>query len=135
MAMEAYFINRRLYPESRHLAFYVMAVGVRVVASRALHLAELVELNLPISLELLHRADGKVVVTIADSGSGMPESVRHQIFDPGFTTKGVGVGTGLGLSITYRIIKRHKGEIDVSSAVGGGTVVTVTLPTDLAGAA
>jgi signal transduction histidine kinase len=78
--------------------------------------------------------DGKVVVIISDSGSGMTESARHQIFDPGFTTKGVGIGTGLGMSITYRIVKRHRGEIDVQSTVGSGTVVTVTLPTDLTGA-
>jgi signal transduction histidine kinase len=75
--------------------------------------------------------DGKVVITFADSGSGMRDTVRQQLFDPGFTTKGVGVGTGLGMSITYKIIKRHRGDIDVSSEVGKGTVVTVTLPTDL----
>ena len=61
----------------------------------------------------------------------MPDTVRQQLFDPGFTTRGVGVGTGLGMSITYKIIKRHRGEIDVRSEVGKGTVVAVTLPTDL----
>jgi signal transduction histidine kinase len=73
----------------------------------------------------------KVAVTFSDTGSGMPESVRHQMFDPGFTTKGVGVGTGLGMSITYNIVRRHRGDIDVNSSAGEGTDVTVTLPTDL----
>jgi signal transduction histidine kinase len=75
--------------------------------------------------------DGKVIVTFTDSGSGMTEAVRQRLFDPGFTTRGVGVGTGLGMSITYKIIQRHRGDIDVSSEVGKGTTVAVTLPTDL----
>jgi two-component system NtrC family sensor kinase len=75
--------------------------------------------------------DGKVVATFSDTGSGMPDNVQHQIFDPGFTTKGVGVGTGLGMSITYRIVKKHRGDIEVRSSAGQGTNVTVTLPTDL----
>jgi len=75
--------------------------------------------------------DRNVVISFADSGAGMSDTVRHRLFDPGFTTKGVGVGTGLGMSITYKIIKRHGGDIQVSSEVGKGTVVTVTLPMDL----
>jgi signal transduction histidine kinase len=53
---------------------------------------------------------------------------RERIFDPGFTTKGVGVGTGLGLAIVYRIIQDHRGSIEVSSEVGKGTEFTVRLP-------
>jgi two-component system NtrC family sensor kinase len=75
--------------------------------------------------------NGKVVITFSDTGSGMPEAVLHQMFDPGLTTKGVGVGTGLGMSITYNIIKKHRGDLDVRSKPGEGTVVTVTLPTEL----
>lgn len=73
--------------------------------------------------------NGKVVVSFADSGSGIPPEVLKKIFDPGFTTKGVGIGTGLGLSITYNIVKKHDGEVDVRSSKGDGTVVTVWLPT------
>ncbi len=71
---------------------------------------------------------GNVCITIKDSGKGIPEQNLKRIFDPGFTTKGVGVGTGLGLAICYRIIQDHKGEIEVESTVGKGTSFTVVLP-------
>ena len=51
-----------------------------------------------------------------------------KIFDPGFTTRGMGIGTGLGLSISYNILKKHRGEIQVDSAVGHGTTFTIILP-------
>ncbi len=69
-----------------------------------------------------------VYVTIADSGVGIPPQNLKRIFDPGFTTKGVGVGTGLGLSISYNIVKKHDGEISVTSALGSGTEFTIKLP-------
>ena len=75
---------------------------------------------------------GKVYVVISDSGKGIPPENINQIFDPGFTTKGAGVGTGLGLPITYNIVKRDEGEIKVESQLGEGTKVTVILPTNLA---
>jgi signal transduction histidine kinase len=76
------------------------------------------------------RADGSdfVVVEIQDSGAGIAPENLKRIFDPGFTTKGVGVGTGLGLSISYRIIDEHQGTIDVKSELGKGTTFTVRLP-------
>ena len=67
-------------------------------------------------------------VSIADTGTGIPPASLSRIFDPGFTTKGVGVGTGLGLSISYNIVKKHDGEILVSSTVGKGTEFTIKLP-------
>jgi signal transduction histidine kinase len=76
-------------------------------------------------------AQGKVHVAISDTGGGIsPEDIK-QVFDPGFTTKGVGVGTGLGLSICYQIIQEHKGNIKVESEKGKGTTFTVTLPMNL----
>ena len=75
--------------------------------------------------------DGEVRVAISDSGAGIPEQTLGKIFDPGFTTKGVGVGTGLGLSICYQIVQDHRGRIDVESREGEGTTFTVTLPMDL----
>ncbi|HXQ23175.1 MAG TPA: ATP-binding protein [Candidatus Acidoferrales bacterium] len=76
-----------------------------------------------------HGADaGSVIVEIADTGQGIkPEHVK-KIFDPGFTTKGVGVGTGLGLAISYRIVANHHGKIEVESVVGTGTTFRIILP-------
>ena len=75
--------------------------------------------------------DSNVYIEIADTGSGIPKENLSQIFDPGFTTKGVGVGTGLGLSICYQIITDHKGEIKVESREGKGTTFTIVLPNNL----
>lgn len=72
--------------------------------------------------------DGSLIVEIADNGCGIPSENISKIFDPGFTTRGVGVGTGLGLSITYNIIEKHHGDITVDSKVGEGTSFTVRLP-------
>ena len=74
--------------------------------------------------------DGKVKVSIADSGCGIPDDVMDKIRDPFFTTKEVGKGTGLGLSIVDRIVSAHNGELTIDSEVGKGTVITVTLPTE-----
>ena len=57
--------------------------------------------------------------------AGIPSENLKQIFDPGFTTKGVGVGTGLGLSISYKIVQAHHGVIEVESDEGAGTTFTV----------
>jgi signal transduction histidine kinase len=75
--------------------------------------------------------DNRVFVEIRDTGEGIPKDRLDRIFDPGYTTKGVGVGTGLGLSICYQIIEDHRGEIKVESEPGKGTTFTVILPTDL----
>jgi signal transduction histidine kinase len=68
-------------------------------------------------------------IEIIDNGNGIPQENISVIFEVGFTTKGVKVGVGLGLSICYIIIvAEHKGNIDVSSELGKGTTVTITLP-------
>jgi two-component system NtrC family sensor kinase len=72
--------------------------------------------------------DENVEVHISDTGSGIPEQHLTKIFDPFFTTKPVGMGTGLGLSMSYGIIQRHKGRILVESEVGKGTCFKVILP-------
>jgi len=78
------------------------------------------------------RAKGdKVIIQFTDTGEGIPADKVDRIFDPGFTTKGVGVGTGLGLSICYQIIQDHKGDIAVKSKVGEGSTFTITLPVDM----
>jgi signal transduction histidine kinase len=74
--------------------------------------------------------DGNFVrISIADTGVGIPQEHLSKIFDPGFTTKGVGLGTGLGLSICYKIIEDHGGSIEVDSSTSG-TTFTINLPID-----
>lgn len=73
-------------------------------------------------------ADGRVVVEVRDTGSGIPEAVISKIFDPFFTTKPIGVGTGLGLAICHRIVLGMGGQITVESDVGKGTTIRLTLP-------
>ena len=72
-----------------------------------------------------------VHVSVTDSGCGIPSADLPRVFDPGFTTKGVGVGTGLGLAICYQIVEEHGGSIDVASRSGAGTTVTVRLPRNM----
>ena len=69
-----------------------------------------------------------VVLSIKDSGQGIPPEIRDKIFDPYFTTKDVGKGTGMGLSIVHGIIKKYGGFIICESTVGTGTVFKVYLP-------
>ncbi len=69
-----------------------------------------------------------VWVEIEDTGVGIRKEHLAKIFDPGFTTKGVGVGTGLGLSISYNIVKKHNGEITVDSDPSRGTKFIIKLP-------
>ena len=73
---------------------------------------------------------GAIEVEVRDTGSGISPQHLPKIFDPGFTTKGVGVGTGLGLSIVHRIVEDHRGRIDVHSELGVGSTFTVHLPLD-----
>jgi signal transduction histidine kinase len=71
----------------------------------------------------------KVVIRIADNGSGIPPNIQHRLFDPFFTTKPVGKGTGLGLSISHSIVvKTHQGELHFHSQFGQGTEFVIELP-------
>jgi two-component system NtrC family sensor kinase len=67
-------------------------------------------------------------VEIQDSGCGIPRENLKRIFDPFFTTKPVGKGTGLGLSLSYGILQKHGGRIDVDSEIGRGTCFRLTIP-------
>jgi PAS domain S-box-containing protein len=69
-----------------------------------------------------------IVITVQDTGSGMPDEVKGRIFEPFFTTKQIGEGTGLGLSTCYGIVTQADGLIDVESNVGKGTSFHVYLP-------
>ena len=82
-----------------------------------------------ITLATKNGEEGTVSVEVIDNGVGIaPEDVA-KIYDPFFTTKGVGRGTGLGLAVTYGIVQEHAGHISVSSTPGFGTTFRITLPT------
>ena len=72
--------------------------------------------------------DGFAVISIGDSGGGIPEAIRKRIFEPFFTTKEVGRGTGQGLSIAHNVIKAHGGKLDFVTELGKGTTFNVRLP-------
>jgi two-component system NtrC family sensor kinase len=74
------------------------------------------------------RAGAMLLVSIGDNGPGIPDDQRDRIFNPFFTTKPVGQGTGLGLSLTDGIVREHGGRIRVESAVGAGATFIVELP-------
>ena len=82
-----------------------------------------------ITLTALSDNDDVLIVEVADTGIGIaPENVA-KIYDPFYTTKGVGRGTGLGLAVTYGIVQEHSGHIRVESTPGKGTTFSITLPT------
>ncbi len=75
-----------------------------------------------------------VAIDVEDDGHGMPTDVLDRIFEPFFTTKDVGKGTGLGLCVTHGIVADHGGRLEVASATGRGTVVSILLPAIAGGA-
>jgi len=76
----------------------------------------------------LASADDHLVMTVRDTGVGIPAEHLPRIFDPFFTTKSEGQGTGMGLSVSYGIMTRHHGQIEVESQVGAGSTFIVRLP-------
>ena len=83
--------------------------------------------KISLSTSYQHETDG-ISVECRDDGHGIQPEVMKDIFKPFFTTKDVGTGTGLGLYVSYEIIKKHEGDISVSSEVGKGTTFTIELP-------
>lgn len=85
-----------------------------------------------ISTILTKNSDNKgkkyIEISISDSGVGIPKENLTKLFEPFFTTKPVGTGTGLGLSVVYEIVKLHKGNIEVKSREGKGTMFIIQLP-------
>ena len=77
----------------------------------------------------LQKENPYAIIDIEDNGPGMTEKVRSRVFEPFFTTKEPGIGTGLGLSVSYTIItQNHKGLVDVASSPGNGSRFTIRLP-------
>ncbi|TYR34914.1 sensor histidine kinase [Mesorhizobium microcysteis] len=77
------------------------------------------------------RIGDNVAITVRDRGPGVPEAIAERIFDPFFSTKGVGKGLGLGLSISYNIVKDFGGTLSVEAHPEGGTVATIVLAADV----
>lgn len=80
-----------------------------------------------ITIRTRHQGDS-VTLEVEDTGKGIASEHLNRIFEPFFTTKGIGKGTGLGLSLSFNIIKKHNGEIEVHSEPGQGTRFRITLP-------
>lgn len=80
-------------------------------------------------------ANGRTLLLVIDTGTGMAPDVIDHVFEPFFTTKGVGEGTGLGLSQVYGFTKQSGGDIEIESEVGKGTTIIISIPTHPSGAA
>ena len=74
-----------------------------------------------------HETNDRVVITITDTGTGMSPEVKTRLFNPFFTTKGK-AGTGMGLAVSFGIVRRHDGSIEVDSEIGRGTTFRISLP-------
>jgi len=99
----------------------------QVFTNLLVNAAQAIETQGEIEINTRHQ-NNDIIIEIADNGPGIkPEHIEH-LFDPFFTTKPVGQGTGLGLYLSYEIIQKHKGSIEVSSEPGKGTRFTIHLP-------
>jgi two-component system NtrC family sensor kinase len=88
--------------------------------------------ELRVSTKMVDDKSQKMIqITFSDTGCGIPQENLNKVFEPFFTTKEVGEGTGLGLSVSYGIIKDHKGEILVESEVGKGSTFVIFIPVPL----
>jgi len=81
-----------------------------------------------VTLRTTALGDNEVCIAVIDSGKGIAPEHLTRIFEPFFTTKPVGKGTGLGLSLSYGIINKHNGRIEVDSTLGQGTTFRVIIP-------
>jgi signal transduction histidine kinase len=95
----------------------------------AIHAMEGIPGEIRILARLSH-ADGTILISVEDTGKGIPEGHLGRVFDPFFTTKEVGMGTGLGLSVVYGIVRKHGGSISVESREGEGTRFNISLPVE-----
>lgn len=75
-----------------------------------------------------HGDAGRILIEVADNGSGLRDEDLRRVFDPFFTTREVGQGTGLGLSVCYGIVREHGGRITARNAAAGGAIFTIELP-------
>lgn len=100
----------------------------QVFMNLLINAAQAIETRGMITIRTEARNNDQVIIEIADSGKGIPAEHLNRIFDPFFTTKPVGKGTGLGLSVSFSIIQKHHGKLEVESQPGKGTLFRVILP-------
>jgi PAS domain S-box-containing protein len=99
----------------------------QVFMNLLINAAQAIEVRGTITIRTGQEGDS-VWVSVSDTGKGIPPEIIPRLFDPFFTTKPVGKGTGLGLSVSYNIVEKHGGKIEVQSEVGKGTTFRVWLP-------
>jgi len=110
----------------------IQQVFLNILSNGAQAMAENPGQTVPHLVLRVKMDDGQACVEIEDNGPGMDAAVRKRIFEPFFTTKSVGVGTGLGLSVSYFIItENHGGTMNVFSTPGAGTRFVIHLPVDI----
>jgi PAS domain S-box-containing protein len=129
---------RRLVPANIALEIDLAPGALPVSADRG-HLNQVL-MNLTLNASDAMTLGGKVTIrtgaldgervwlTVEDTGTGIPETIRDRIFEPFFTTKGAGKGTGLGLSVVHGIVTQHGGSIEVESTRGEGSRFRIFLP-------
>lgn len=100
----------------------------QVIINLVINACHAVEKNGRIEIETKQGADGQILITVKDNGTGIRKKHFPRIFDPFFTTKPVGQGTGLGLSVGYGIIHRHGGDISARNREERGAAFTIRLP-------
>jgi PAS domain S-box-containing protein len=108
-------------------------VVLNIVVNAAHAIADVVkDTNEKGTIRVSTRREGaNAVISISDTGAGIPEAIRHRIFDPFFTTKEVGRGTGQGLAIAWTAIRdKHRGELSFETELGKGTTFLIRIPID-----
>ena len=122
-------IVHRRYGDLPRIRCYASEIN-QVFANLLTNAVQAIEQSGSISLTT-RLASEFAVIEIADTGAGIKPEHLHRIFDPGFTTKGVGVGLGLGLAIAYRIVEKHRGSILVHSILHQGSTFEIRLPINI----
>ncbi len=110
-------------------AFYAVHEKKRKLQPVSTDASEVESLYKPMVTVSTRQRDNKIMITVSDNGTGIPQKIISKIFQPFFTTKPTGEGTGLGLSMSYDIItKSHGGELYVKSKEGEGTTFEIVMP-------
>ncbi len=102
----------------------------QIVMNLLVNAGQAIENQGEITIETARLDGDRVLIRVSDTGQGIPADRLEKIFEPFYTTKPVGQGTGLGLSLAWNIVAKHRGRIEVDSRLGQGTRFTVTLPID-----